>query len=162
MVFPSFLHWWTNSFNSLILRQRIIFCHPSREILPTAFLQQRDRISTKKAHSKGNASFLRHQKTAALQSAPRESKRAPEKDARCLKSLHSSRLLQSKRYEFFWKIWAEIFSLLQPLKLPGDTTQPSQEILSKGLPVHVISSSPEWRCPYEAGTDISSKRKNTT
>ena len=33
---------------------------------------------------------------------PGNHKRAPEKDALLLKSLHSSRSLQSKRYEFFW------------------------------------------------------------
>lgn len=53
---------------------------------------------------------------------PGNHKRAPEKDALLLKSLHSSRSLQSKRYEFFWKIGAEIFSLFQLLKLNEDTS----------------------------------------
>jgi len=60
-----------------------MFCRPSRENLPTAFLQQRDRISIKKAHSQKNALFYMISLEKGRVSGPGKRKRASEKDACC-------------------------------------------------------------------------------
>ncbi len=78
---------------------------------------------------------------------PGNHKRAPEKDALLLKSLHSSRSLQSKRYEFCGTISANPRPFRKTASAPKILCSHNQETGIKCEPVHVILSSPQGDAP---------------
>gem|GEM_PF-4329280 len=78
---------------------------------------------------------------------PGKEKGHPKRMPAVLKSLHSSRLLQSKRYEFCGNISANPCPFRKTAAAPKILCSHNQETGIKCEPVHVILSSPQGDAP---------------